>query len=73
MFYLTHLWAVYHHSLVTSCTCHPRRLTYTLLIISYRFMAVLTNPMPVPFGIILIVLPKFPLSPFLFTYIYITK
>jgi hypothetical protein len=56
MFYLTHLWVVYHHSLVTSCTCHSRRLTYTLLIISYRLMAALAIPMPVPFGLLLILL-----------------
>jgi hypothetical protein len=36
-------------------------------------MAAIAIPMPVPFGLLLILLPKFPLSPFLFTYKYITK
>jgi hypothetical protein len=54
--YLTRLWVVYHHSLATSCMCHSRRLTYTFLIISYRLMAALAIPIPVPFGLFLILL-----------------
>jgi hypothetical protein len=52
VFYLTHLWVVFHHSLVNPVYVSLSPLDVHILIISYSLEAVLALPILVPFGLL---------------------